>query len=87
MLPRVHTELTFLMVSQTAIREMLAKMTEDSSVASSLLAWIRGSASDAAERPAKRARLERYAELYCSLTPCSRLDQRTTLIERASAHL
>lgn len=48
---------------QTAIREMLVTMTEDSSVASSLLAWIRGSANDAAERPAKRARLDRYAVL------------------------
>ena len=75
------------MVAQIAIRQMLVKMTEDSSVAYSLLAWIRGSASDAAERPAKRARLDRYAESYCSLTPCSRFDQRTTLIECASAHL
>ena len=73
--------------SQTAIREMLAKMTENSFVASSLLAWILGSANDAAARPAKRARLERYAELYCSLTTCSWLEQRTTLIQRASAHL
>ena len=52
----------FLMVAQIAIRQILVKMTEDSSVASSLLAWIRGSANGAAERPAKRARLDRYAD-------------------------
>ena len=54
-------ELTFSTTSQITIREMLAKMIEDSSVASSLLAWMRGSANGTAERPAKRARLERYA--------------------------
>lgn len=51
------------MVSQTAIREVLVKMVEDSSVASSLLAWILESANGAAKRPAKRARLDRYAVL------------------------
>ncbi len=51
------------MVPQTAIREVLVKMTEDSSVASSILAWVLGSANGAAERPAKRARLDRYAVL------------------------
>ena len=56
------------MISQTAIREMLAKMMEDSSVASSLLAWIRGSANDVVERPAKRARLERYAKFVSFLS-------------------
>lgn len=53
---------TSLTAFQTAIREMLSKMIEDSSVASSLLAWIRGSANDVVERPTKRARLERYVE-------------------------
>jgi len=82
------TKLTFLTASQTTIREVLAKMIEDSSVATPLLAWIRGSANDAAERPAKRARLERYVGLVSFLVCCSRrLDQRTTTTKCASAHL
>jgi hypothetical protein len=80
------TELTFMATSQTTIRGMLAKMIEDSSVVSSLLAWIRGSANNAAERPAKRARLERFFR-YRSSACCSRLDQRATPIKRSSAHL